>query len=990
MISIAIPTVLSLLIKEERPIPLDLIEKTCLKVCGIIPNVDSSDLFIAVKGILENPKNIVDAVTTARKYLPKNTSVTILEIEEAIDKIITTSDYAGLSRNLINRYIQENYNIQMDSFRIIEANDPSRRRPWINEVKANIKWNFWNRYRDYLGGEKNFSDIVLNQLDRLTDRTLDGLFNPTENFVLSKYGLVVGQVQSGKTSNYTGLICKAADAGYKLIIVLAGIHNNLRSQTQLRLDEGFLGFDTQHQRAFEQDGIKIGVGKFSQNSIAHSLTSSLNNGDFSAGAANSLGINFNTNETIVAVVKKQKNVLPRLLAWLTANADTLTDGKKAIVSKSLLLIDDEADNASINTNPEKDGTTKINQCIKDILRLFHKSGYVGYTATPFANIFIPIEEYELFPRDFIINIPAPSNYIGPDKVFGTNLLENEDESDIVLPIVNRIDDYTTLIPNRHKKDDTLPDAIPESLRAAIKCFIITCAVRRLRGQTTNHNSMLVHVSRYINWQRAIKELVENNFDFYRRGIEMKIPSVLVELRKVFEEDHEYSYEYQSEIFTETYKSFKTVSQTILNTNSDIDSQVQVHEWANVLLHLHEAATRIQVKEINGGSGDALNYYDNPNGISVIAIGGDKLSRGLTLEGLSVSYYLRASRMYDTLMQMGRWFGYRQGYVDLCRLFTSRELNEWFCHITLASEELRTEFDYMADVAGSTPEQYALRVRSHPGVLQISASNKIRRAVYVDISWSGRLVETYQLKKDKDSVDINLNTTIQFIKSIQTAPTPEYSQSSYVWKENVGVELVKMFLRNFRVPESLKKVNPNFIIDFISVCQKNGELQNWSVALMSKKDAKVNYEGIAGFNIGCYERSDAKERQDSLTYFIKKNHIISPKDEFIDLSNEIKNAALQRTIEFHKKNDETYKNDFPSGEIVRREFRNANNPLLLIYFLDPKGAFGENSNSEPIVGFAISFPKSNSNPTVKFAINKQLLSLFESDDEIENENNDDED
>ena len=199
----------------------------------------------------------------------------------------------------------------------------------------------------------------------------------------------------------------------------------------------------------------------------------------------------------------------------------------------------------------------------------------------------------------------------------------------------------------------------------------------------------------------------------------------------------------------------------------------------------------------------------------------------------------------------------------------------------------------------------------------------------------------------------------------------------------------MFLRNFRVPESLKKVNPSFLVDFISVCERNGELQNWSVALMSKKDAKVNYEGIEGFKIGCYERSDAKERQDSVTYFIKKNHIISPKDEFIDLSNAVKAAALQRTIEYHQRHDETYKNDFPSGEIVRREFRKSNNPLLLIYFLDPKGALGENSDSEPIVGFAISFPKSNSNPTVRFAIHKQLLSLFESDDEVENENNDDE-
>jgi hypothetical protein len=640
------------------------------------------------------------AIKTIRIFLPSTSSVTPQQIEDAVDQVLHIPSYAGLDRDALVREVQSIYNIRVDDFRIIEAAE--RRMPWINENKGKITWNFWNRYREYLQYDKNYPDNVLTQLDKLTDRTLDGLFNPAITDGISKYGLVVGQVQSGKTSNYTGLICKAADSGYKLIIVLAGIHNNLRSQTQLRLDEGFLGFDTQHQRAFDQNGIKLGVGRISQNGIAHSLTSSLDNGDFTAGAASSLGINFNTNEPIIAIVKKNSKVLERLVRWLTAQAIELPDGRKLIDNKSILMIDDEADNASINTNPDDDKSTKINSLIRDILRLFHKSGYVGYTATPFANIFIPIEEDQIFPRDFIINIPAATNYIGPDKVFGIRPLEEDEISDTVLPIVNRINDYQTLIPNGHKKNAPLPDELPESLKTAIKSFIITCAIRRLRGQENAHNSMLIHISRFINWQNHIKNLVEATFDFYRRGIEFKTPQIIEELRKVFEED------------TEDYKSYKTVSQQILDTElRNIDTNTQVHEWEDVKQHLHEAASRIIVKEINGGSGDALNYFDHKNGLSVIAIGGDKLSRGLTLEGLSVSYYLRASRMYDTLMQMGRWFGYRPGYVDLCRLFTSRELNEWFCHITLASEELRSEFDYMADVAGSTPEQYALKSKNTP-------------------------------------------------------------------------------------------------------------------------------------------------------------------------------------------------------------------------------------------------------------------------------------
>ena len=932
---------------------------------------------------------IQQVIKTIRTLLPTTSSVTKKEIEQAVDFALMMPIYKELDRNYLIREVESLYNIRMDDFRIIE--DVERRTPWIGNAKANITWSFWNRYRDYLHFEKNYSDTVLNQIDKLTDRTLDGLFNPTEKIIVGKKGLVVGQVQSGKTSNYTGLICKAADAGYKLIIVLAGIHNNLRSQTQLRLDEGFLGFDTQHQRAYNENGVVIGVGKINQIGVAHSLTSSLDNGDFATKAADSMGgFSFNTAEPIIAVVKKNSKVLERLHTWLSAKAETLPDGTKKIRSKSLLLIDDEADNASINTNKDEDTATRINQHIKNILNLCERSGYVGYTATPFANIFIPIKEDDLFPRDFIINIPAPSNYIGPEKVFGIEVLEDDnDENDSVLPIVNRVDDYRDSIPNGHKKDDQFPTELPASLKTAIKCFILTCAIRKLRGQEKVHNSMLVHVSRYTRWQKQIKELIENTFNSYRLGIEFNSSSVLNELKKTFEEDHEYSYDYtfkenkqtQTINVTETYKSYKTVSQIILDTMPNVDSQVSVHTWEEVLPHLHSATAKIEVREINGGSGDALNYYDHKDGLSVIAVGGDKLSRGLTLEGLSVSYYLRASRMYDTLMQMGRWFGYRPGYVDLCRLFTSRELNEWFCHITLASEELRSEFEYMSDVAGSTPEQYALRVRTHPGVLQISASNKIRRAVNVDISWAGRLVESYQLQKTPKIVQSNIEATKSLINSL---PSSFATKDNHILWKNISAELVKPFFQNFKVSESLKKVDPLNILSFIDVSNRSGELINWNIAIRFKKDAEFNYDlnstnGIS--QIGCIIRTSDPEKNDNHNLNIRKNHIISPKDEFFDLTEEEYKIGLERTKELNK----DYKNDFPKGEIVRNEIRKPTTALLILYFLNPEKA--GYSGSEPIVGFAVSFPRSIVNPTVQFAVHEQLLSRFDINDDVENDNTD---
>lgn len=905
------------------------------------------------------------AIKTVRTFLPQTGSVSRTEIDTAVDMALSLPLYSSVDKDALLREIESIYNVRIEDFRVIE--DSERRLPWINAKKAGIDFKFWNRYRDYLQYEKNFADTVLNQLDRLTDRTLDGLFDPELNAIISKYGLVVGQVQSGKTANYTGLICKGADAGFNLIIVLAGIHNNLRSQTQLRIDEGFLGFDTQHERAFRENNTWIGVGRFNQNAIAHSLTTSIS--DFNTAAANSSGINFGMKDPLVLVVKKNATILNRLLQWLSSKAIDV-EGRRVIRSKSLLLIDDEADNASINTNRDNDPATRINDLIRNILRLFDKSGYVGYTATPFANIFIPIEEDNLFPRDFIINLPAPSNYIGPDKVFGFRLVEDDEESDDVLPIVRRIDDHHNFV-----DDSNTPTEVPESLKTAIKCFILTCAIRRLRGQTDVHNSMLVHVSRLRAWQHELKSLVENVFDFYRRGIEMKIASVLEEFREVFEEDQE------------NYKSYTTISSQILNSQlTGIDGQIQVHTWEDVKQHLHEAASRIIVKEINMGSADALNYYDHPNGLSVIAVGGNKLSRGLTLEGLSVSYYLRTSRMYDSLMQMGRWFGYRSGYVDLCRLFTSRQLNEWFCHITHASEELRNEFDYMSDTVGATPEQYALKVRTHPGVLQISASNKIRRATTVTVSWAGRLVESYEFQKKADVISSNLQATIAFIDQLNGRP--EKRKDNYLWFD-VNVENIKSLLHGFRLSENLKRADPTNLIRFINLQVANNELTEWRVAVMSKKKADLRYliqKGEDELDIGLFNRRQDERNSSTDNYYIKRSHIISPGDEVIDLTDEERNTAWARTIEYWRQRGKEGEPSYISGEIVRNEIRSPRKPLLLIYFLNPEEA-GLAFDSNPIVGYAISFPSSGFNATVSYAVHEQLLAIFNQEDNLEEEDED---
>lgn len=907
------------------------------------------------------------ALNICRAIIGEKASVIDDEINSAIEQCLSMPLFAAINREQLHIELMRLYNVRQEAYKMLFDNE--RNTPWLLDFKSKRQkndWKFWNRYITYLQNTKNFAPKVIDEIDRLTDDILDKLYDPTIRDVIDidKKGLVVGQVQSGKTANYTGLICKAADAGFNLIIVLAGLHNNLRSQTQHRLDEDFLGFDTEHERAWKNNGTnRIGVGVLDNNNTAISITTIKS--DFKKSLADSLGISFDIQSPLLLVVKKNATVLKRLNTWLLSQAQEI-NGEKKITNKSLLIIDDEADNASINTKKADEAPTAINGWIRKITNHFYRYGYVGYTATPFANIFIPLDKDDLFPRDFIINLPAPSNYIGAEKIFGTSL-EADETNDDLLPIVRKIDDYREFFPDKHKSDDSTPLSLPQSLQTAIKCFIVTCAIRIARGQETKHNSMLIHISRYLIWQNSLKEVIENLFYYYKRGIEQEDKGILKQFQAIFEVD------------TDNYTSYCTTTENILNSSfGDIDSKMKVHKWEEIKPCLYKAVQKIKVMSINGKSTDALEYYENEKtGISVIAIGGDKLSRGLTLEGLSVSYFLRASKMYDTLMQMGRWFGYRPGYVDLCRLFTSSELNEWFRHITMASEDLREEFDAMWN-AKATPEKYALKVRTHPGQLQITAITKMRNVDRIQVSWSGRLVETYKLLTNKGIIHKNLVATQNFLSKLGN---PVVKQSKdYLWSNVLPTDICKFF-SEFTVAAELSKVDLTLISNFIRKLNQSDELLSWRVALMNKTNATKKFELSSQIISGCFTRNTAG---DTDTYVIKKNHIVgNPTDEFIDMEQDDLDKALQIS-----KQDKDWKKTYPKPKLVREEYRSVNNPLLIIYPLDPLGANPKddkgnpipekiifNSNDDIIIGFAIVFPKSDTEQTVEFAINTALANEY---------------
>ena len=636
--------------------------------------------------------------------------------------------------------------------------DASNHQEWFNPttsrpLKRDFEWHFWDHYREYLIHWKHRSSTMVNALDRFSSLLLSRIEDPERAAPWDRRGMVVGNVQSGKTENYTALITKAADAGYKLFIILAGVHNSLRSQTQERLNEEFLGYDLEVVQKVTGQERRIGVRRmFPAHRIVNTLTSNAQNGDFRTAIANNAGITPSpTGDPIILIVKKNVTILKNLINWATTLGYTTSSGAKIVKEIPLLLVDDECDFASVNTKkPEKDEHGRIveewdpartNGLIRRLLRSFEKSVYVGYTATPYANIFIhknephPVYGEDLFPKHFLISLPQPSNYLGPEEVFG---LKGDTDRAIEpaepLPLVEIVKDTEDIIPGSHKSSLEV-SALPGSLKEAIKAFILVCAARLVRMTGVPHNSMLVHVTRFTRVQSQVKQLVEDELRTLTGRI-MSGTDDLADFRNIWE------------------KKFMTTSLKMINRGF---KDARVENWKDIRDELYSAIKVIRVKGINGEIGDTLDYRTanrltrerleknetvpwNERGVSVIAIGGDKLSRGLTLEGLSVSYYLRAARMYDTLMQMGRWFGYHTGYEDLCRIYTTGELVEWYSHIALANRELRNDFEYM-EAIGSTPETFGLKVRSHPGRLTITSAGKSRAAERMLITFAGNLVQT---------------------------------------------------------------------------------------------------------------------------------------------------------------------------------------------------------------------------------------------------------
>lgn len=821
--------------------------------------------------------------------------------------------------------------------------------PWLQARKAEIEPFYWTRYQTEMR-KQGWAPKVVTALDKVTDEILDLMGNPAGESGWPRRGLVMGDVQSGKTSNYTGLICKAADAGYKLVILLTGTLESLRRQTQERLDAGFVGLDSSGVVSRNRHRREIGVGLVNGARAAGVFTSTV--GDFKAVTVNQLGFKLRDyKEPVLLVVKKNKRILENLTDWLI----TFNASHGGQINLPLLLIDDEADNASVNTNPAK--ATAINASIRSLLKVFPRSSYVGFTATPFANVFINPDTTndmigdDLFPRDFIYALDAPTNYVGARLIFG---------DDSPLDCLRHINDAELDFP-RGQKSNSLVVGVPASMTDALRCFLVVNAIMDLRKGMPKHRSMLINVSHFTLIQNQVRDIID-------------------ELLRKMQED---------------IRNYASLPEAQALKNSTLAALHDVYQreyagsgstWSEVQAALTAATLPVEIRSVNQKTGAASLDYTlyKQSGLRVIAVGGNSLARGLTLEGLCVSYFHRGTQMYDALLQMGRWFGYRAGYEDLFRIWITEESANWYSHISEATDELRMEIRRM-QLSRLKPIDFGLRVRAHPDSLLITARNKMRDSEEIVhmMSISKEGLESTRLLRDPITILGNFKAAQRLVQEVTFSGADKNTEHDYPVWTGVGKALVVEFLRRFVSHPLNVKLQSAGLADFIETSD-DPKLQKWDIAIPS--GSVIWRELIPGLDVKLRKRKILVEPEKrSLLVNAKKMRVGSPADEkagLSDLEVSLAESNFRADIENAGKT-------VPSS--AYREVRTR--PLLLLHLLKPvDGSEGDADYPLPedcaLLAVGLSFPSLDlASQRVKYRINlvelrNMLASEVVNDDDFE--------
>lgn len=803
--------------------------------------------------------------------------------------------------------------------------------PWLHTVDSDRYYS--DRYYNYLQNEEQLPRQVIDIMKRTNEDILERLGNPNIDKPFRRQGLVVGNVQSGKTANYLSLINLAADYGYKLIILITGIHNNLRSQTQKRVNKGFIGANSEDQKPTGV-GITNSYESKKEASIRqpHCFTSITE--DFSGKVRKTTAVRLeNASNPVIMVIKKNYHTLDNVIKWLRNNED----GRR-FITEPVLIIDDEADNASINTSKKPNETTRINRQIRETLDLFVQGSYIGYTATPFANIFIDPVSYDeavagdLFPKDFIFTLVPPSNYLGASHFF----LGDDGEPNYNSPYVEFIQDNEDTIPLKKPKDFVLTE-LPKSLITALYEYLVSIVVKGLRPVSNKHTSMLINISHKTQEQSEARFLVSQEMEEIKRAVKFYGKKSQMERMK-----HPH--------LEGLYRKFLPYSDEC-STDDFFD-------------RLQNIVDSVKVRMINSASKDRLDYDNYENGLNVVAIGGYSLSRGFTLEGLTISYLIRNTAMADTLLQMGRWFGYRDQYSDLCKLYLPDASFEWYAFIAQSIEELRTEFAIM-EQNGLTPAEYGLKVRTSNTGLLITARNKMHHAESVILSESFseeaftlRGIALDQLSRQREVFN---SFARKIAEKYESAPAYNHdkkeSDKRFNLIQNVSmndvISLINTYQHSIDDSERIKA-----LISYIE--ERSDELASWDIAIHKNYLGEAAPTQVRTFAPSCYRVDHVKTADGG-------GRILRPWEEAYGLTEEQYARAEQQREGSNVK------------QTARFYRRNRTRPLIVLKcFKLQKSNHDANGKKPPIPveddvpAYAISFPKSSNHDPVSYIVNKVFM------------------
>jgi hypothetical protein len=592
----------------------------------------------------------------------------------------------------------------------------------------------------------------------------------------SSRGLVLGYVQSGKTTNFISTIAQAADAGYRLIIVLSGVTNNLRKQTQERLERSLTGKNPNNW---------------------YWLTSEESDFNESKNANEILSTN---SKRVIAVIKKNNSRLKKLEKWLKTAPSTV------LHNLPVLIIDDEADQATINSHRQRERQTAINLTLTNMLKpnFLPKNSYLGYTATPFANILSDSRDpNQLFPRDFIYPLKRPEKYFGAEQLFGRDPIDEQDqERETGRNLINEI----SLTDKDHlsdlfKTENTFEFShLPKSLIDAVNWFLVATAARRIRSNRTKFSTMLIHTSGRISDHQNMQSLVSKYVEHLRNQNADRANSILRE------------------------------AWMLGRTQGWLPGDSPILEWSEIEIEAAMVLRTCKIIVDNSRSDDRLNYdFDNETTANpYIVIGGNTLARGLTLEGLISSYFLRTSSAYDSLLQMGRWFGYRVGYEDLQRIWMEPDMKLNFRYMALVEEEIRSQISNMAK-EGLTPSRVPIKIRDHK-LLTITALNKMTYAKQLQIGYSDTRVETISFETHVETILHNQEVTKKFISNLADSGIPMDNKNPDGWPifYDVPWMLVKKYFENYSWSPNARVANGELITKYVDHHQGSGDLENWNV------------------------------------------------------------------------------------------------------------------------------------------------------------------